>query len=126
VWKELCFDHSIKEGVLVAVCAILPHEHNYDHRLFHENGEKVPYRRALTGYVAPFSVTGNPVVTMPLCTIDGKPLGIQVTLWTALMFASNIRIVYNHINRYLVFRRRFLQLGTLELPVVSHKACLSR
>jgi hypothetical protein len=43
--------------------------------------------------MAPVSVTGNPVVTMPLCTIDGKPLGIQVTLWTALVFAGNIWIV---------------------------------
>lgn len=81
----------ILQGVVfVAVCAILPHEHNFDHRHFHVNGVNVPYWRALTGYVAPFSVTGNPVVTMPLCTIDGKPLGIQVQSYI-LWDCSNVK-----------------------------------
>lgn len=72
---------SAKQSVkLVAVCAILPHEHNFDHRPYLVNGKEVPYWRALTGYVTPFSVTGNPVVTMPLGVIDGKPLGIQVPI----------------------------------------------
>lgn len=62
----------------MTVCAVLPHEHNYEHRPLKVNGVDVPYWRALTGYVAPFSVTGNPVVTMPLCVIDGRPCGIQV------------------------------------------------
>ncbi|KAH8939749.1 hypothetical protein BDL97_15G052400 [Sphagnum fallax] len=65
-------------AVLTPVSAVLPHEHNYEHRPLKVNGVDVPYWRALTGYVAPFSVTGNPVVTMPLCVIDGRPCGIQV------------------------------------------------
>ena len=69
-----------------AVCAILPHEHNFDHEPFLVNGVEVGYWRALMGYVAPFSVTGNPVVTLRLGFVDGRPLGIQVLLSTLQLF----------------------------------------
>lgn len=72
------FSETRFAALITPVCAILPHEHNFDHRPYLVNGKEVPYWRALTGYVTPFSVTGNPVVTMPLGVIDGKPLGIQV------------------------------------------------
>jgi len=65
-------------GLIAPVCAILPHEHNFDHQPFLVNGVEVGYWRALTGYVAPFSVTGNPVVTLRLGFVGGRPLGIQV------------------------------------------------
>lgn len=65
-------------AVIVPVCPVLPPEHNYEHAPVDINGEKVPYFRAMCCYVEPFSVSGNPVVTMPLCWIEGKPCGIQV------------------------------------------------
>ena len=38
------------------------------------------------GYVAPFSVTGNPVVTLRLGFVGGRPLGIQVLFPTLELF----------------------------------------
>ncbi|CAM6124610.1 unnamed protein product [Calypogeia fissa] len=65
-------------ALIIPVCPVLPPEHNYEHAPVEINGVKVPYFRAMCCYVEPISVSGNPVVTMPLCWIEGKPCGIQV------------------------------------------------
>eukprot|EP00897_Mesotaenium_endlicherianum_P000740 jgi/Mesen1/10667/ME000009S10462 len=63
---------------VLPVCGVLPFEHNPSHRPFQINGADVPYWRPLRGCVVPVSVTGHPVVTMPLALVDGLPCGMQV------------------------------------------------
>ncbi|CAI5536857.1 unnamed protein product [Closterium sp. Naga37s-1] len=40
--------------------------------------QQVPYPRALRSFTVPLSVTGHPVVSMPLGSVDGLPCGMQV------------------------------------------------
>jgi amidase len=43
------------------------------------DGHPVPYRLGGTGYTSPFSLTGHPVVVLPLASSsDGLPIGVQV------------------------------------------------
>lgn len=52
------------------------------------------------GYVAPFSMTGNPVVTLRLGFVGGRPLGIQVISQHLNCFACNYYLfmkLKNHI-----------------------------
>jgi amidase len=43
------------------------------------DGHQVPYRLGGTGYTSPFSLTGHPVVVLPLAlSSDGLPIGVQV------------------------------------------------
>ncbi|WP_079435882.1 amidase [Zoogloea sp. LCSB751] len=42
------------------------------------DGRKLPYLEATIGWTAPFSLTGSPVVTLPLGIEAGLPVGVQV------------------------------------------------
>ena len=43
------------------------------------DGHSVPYRLGGTGYTSPFSLTGHPVVVVPLAvSSDGLPIGVQI------------------------------------------------
>ncbi|HUI06151.1 MAG TPA: amidase [Verrucomicrobiae bacterium] len=47
--------------------------------LIEVEGHQVPYRLGGTGYTSPFSLTGHPVVVLPLAiSSDGLPIGVQV------------------------------------------------
>ncbi|MHA2170304.1 MAG: amidase [Candidatus Kariarchaeaceae archaeon] len=63
---------------IIPTVAVLPFPHNFDHSHLSINGISVSYWKALLGYTIPFSLTGNPVVTLPLGFIDGLPVGVQV------------------------------------------------
>lgn len=55
------------------VASVQPFSHNYDQSDVDVNGKPVAYWRALISYVLPFTVTGHPVVTMPVVRPCPRP-----------------------------------------------------
>lgn len=63
---------------ILPVTPTLPFPHNLNHSPILINGEYVNYWKATLPYCTPFSVSGHPVVTLPVTLINGLPFGVQI------------------------------------------------
>ncbi|BFI32086.1 hypothetical protein MPTK2_4g02560 [Marchantia polymorpha subsp. ruderalis] len=72
------FETTGFSALIMPVCAVLPPEHNPNQNPVVINDVEVPYFIGMACYVEPVKISGCPVVTMPLCLIDGRPCGVQV------------------------------------------------
>ncbi len=63
---------------IVPVTSVLPFDHNPNHDKLKINENLVSYWQATISYCIPFTLTGNPVITLPVGIIDKLPVGIQV------------------------------------------------
>ena len=63
---------------ILPVAPVLPFPHNLSHAAIEINGEQVNYWKATLPYCTPFSIGGQPVITLPVKLIDGLPFGVQV------------------------------------------------
>eukprot|EP01112_Ceratiomyxa_fruticulosa_P018738 TRINITY_DN603_c0_g3_i8.p1 TRINITY_DN603_c0_g3~~TRINITY_DN603_c0_g3_i8.p1 ORF type:complete len:479 (+),score=81.13 TRINITY_DN603_c0_g3_i8:733-2169(+) len=82
--------HSILnnfDGWILPISSVLPFEHNPHHSSFQfpikkSGGEiseyELSYWKANVSYSVPFSLTGNPVATLPVGSVNKLPFGIQV------------------------------------------------
>lgn len=66
------------DAIILPVTACLTHKHNFNHEDILINGNSVNYWKALVSYTTPFSVSGHPVLTMPVGMINGLPIGAQL------------------------------------------------
>lgn len=69
---------SIYDVWITPVSPILPFDHNPQHQPLQINGTEVSYWKAIVPYCTPFSVSGHPVVTIPIGLIEDLPVGVQV------------------------------------------------
>ncbi|MFV2016879.1 MAG: amidase family protein, partial [Candidatus Heimdallarchaeota archaeon] len=63
---------------ILPVCSTTAIKHNFDKSPIIINGKAINYWKALGQYCIPFSISGFPVVTMPIGMINGLPVGVQV------------------------------------------------
>ena len=63
---------------ILPVCSTLAIKHNKEKSDIKINNKSVNYWKALGQYCIPFSVSGFPVVTLPIGMLKGLPLGVQI------------------------------------------------
>lgn len=66
------------DAVILPVSSIQPYPHNPDHENFTIQGKMVNFWVGNSLYYRIASTTGFPVVTLPIGTIDGIPIGVQI------------------------------------------------
>ena len=59
-----------KQCLIFPVTPTLPYKHNFRHKAIKINGLEVPYWKATLPYCTPFSMSGHPVVVIPLTIVQ--------------------------------------------------------
>ena len=64
--------------LILPVTSCLPFDHNKEREKIKVNDKFINYWKATISYCTPFSMSGHPVITVPIALEDNLPIGIQI------------------------------------------------